>query len=134
MKRPRGITALAIFFVAGALISATAGVSLLVPNGPLEPMWRINPKGREAFATMGAWGPALLAIVCAACATAAIGSWRLRVWGYRTAVAMFVLNLVGDIGNVASGREPRALVGIPIVVLILFYLSRPRVRAAFTSA
>jgi hypothetical protein len=42
--RPRGITALAIFFGMGACISSTACVSLLLPGSPLEPMWRLNPR------------------------------------------------------------------------------------------
>jgi hypothetical protein len=34
---------------------------------------------------------------------------------------------------VALGTEPRAIVGIPIVAALLFYLSRPGVRAFFAS-
>ena len=67
----------------------------------------------------------------AACGTAAFGLWRGRLWGYRVATGLLIVNLVGDIANVALGTEPRAIVGIPIVALLLFYLSRPGVRTYF---
>jgi hypothetical protein len=72
--RPRGITALGVFFAAGCLIALTSAASLLFPESFLEPRWRLN---------------------------------------------------------VALGTEPRAIVGIPIVALLLFYLSRPGVRGYF---
>jgi len=45
-RRPLGVTALGIFFLAGAIISFTAVMSLVWPGGTLEPMWRINPRAR----------------------------------------------------------------------------------------
>ena len=47
------------------------------------------------------------------------------------AVAGLSIHLVGDILNVVLGIEPRAIVGIPIVLALLVYLGRPHVRAAF---
>ena len=131
-RRPRGITALGIFFAAGFLIALTSSVSLLFPESFLEPMWRLNPRARTAFSSMGAWAPALLVAVSAACAAAAFGLWRGRRWGYRVATGLLIVNLVGDIANVALGTEPRAIVGVPIVAALLFYLSRPGVRAFFS--
>jgi hypothetical protein len=53
--RPRGITALIIFFLAGTLISFLAGVSLLVPSSFFEEMWRINPRWHDGLVRMGLW-------------------------------------------------------------------------------
>ncbi len=47
------------------------------------------------------------------------------------AVAGLSIHLVGDILNVVSGTEPRAIIGVPIVAALLVYLSRPHVRRAF---
>ncbi|HEY3037970.1 MAG TPA: hypothetical protein VGJ66_04490 [Pyrinomonadaceae bacterium] len=70
--RLRGITALSIFFLAGAAISLTASL-LLRPNSFLESMWRLNPRAQENLSSLGLWAVLLLAIVSLFCATAAIG-------------------------------------------------------------
>jgi len=46
-------------------------------------------------------------------------------------VAGLLVNLTGDVVNAALGIEPRAVVGVPIVALILWYLSSRQVRAFF---
>ncbi len=129
--RPGGITALSVFFLAGAAISLTSCVSMLFPGGFLEPMWRINPRAREAFAGMGPWAIVLLCVVCLACALSAIGLWRGLSWGHRLAVTLIAINLVSDIANVVLGTEPRAAIGVPIAAAILVYLMSKRVRFYF---
>jgi hypothetical protein len=42
-----------------------------------------------------------------------------------------IVNVTGDVVNAALGIEPRALVGVPIVALILWYLFSRRVRGYF---
>jgi hypothetical protein len=127
--RPGGVTVLAVFFAAGAAISLVTIVALLFPGGVLEPIWRLRPRARTGFATLGAWAPALLAVVGLACAAAARGLWAGRRWGRRLAIALLAVNLVGDGANVFLGTEPRALVGIPIVALLLLFLATGRVRS-----
>ena len=94
-------------------------------------MWRLNPRARTAFASLGPWAPVLLAVVCAACASAALGLWRGRSWGHRLAIGLIVVNLAGDLVNVALGIEPRAIAGVPVAVLILVFLVSARVRSFF---
>jgi hypothetical protein len=129
--RPHGVTGLSVFLALGCLIALTSAVSLLFPGSFLEPMWRLNPRARTAFSFMGVWAPVLLIVVSAACGTAAWGLWRGRRWGHRLAVGVFAFNLLGDTANVVLGTEPRAIVGIPITALLLFYLFRPKVRRYF---
>ena len=74
-----------------------------------------------------------MAVVCAACAVAAAGLRNGRMWGYRVAVALLGINLVADIVNVLLGVEPRAIVGVPIVIALLVFLASGRVRAYFRS-
>lgn len=122
--RPIGITALSLFFMFGAAMSFMAFVSLLFPGSFLEVMWRLNPRARERFAAIGVWAIVLMFVVCIACVSAAVGLWQGMWWGYRLAVALLIINLLGDIANVVLGTEPRAAVGIPIVVAILVFLMR----------
>lgn len=133
-KRPRGVTALAVFFLAGSAISGVSSLSLLTRWSVLEPMWRLNPRAWEAFARIGGWGVVLLSVVCLACAAASTGLWRGARWGYRLAITLIAINLAGDAVNGVLGTEPRALAGVPIAAALLFYLSSRRVRAFFLAA
>ena len=129
--RPGGVTALGIFFAAGTAISLVSIAALLFPGRVLEPMWRLNPRARAAFVSMGPWAPVLLAFVSVACAAAARGLWSGRRWGHRLAITLITINLIGDAANVISGTEPRALIGIPIAGLLLLFLLTRRVRTFF---
>ena len=129
--RPRGITALSIFFMAGAAISLTASLSLLRPSSFLESMWRLNPRAHQNLSTLGLWAVLLMATVSVFCAAAAIGLWRGSTWGHWLAIGLIATNLIGDITNVWLGTEPRAIVGIPIAGAILLYLLSKKVRSSF---
>ena len=130
-NRPRGITALSIFFAAGALISFTASISLLFPAIFLEPMWRLNPRARIGLDSIGWWSILLLLSVSISCFAAAVGLWRAMRWGHRFAVALIAMNLIGDVANTLLGTEPRAIIGIPIAAVVLWYLLSKRVRLFF---
>ncbi len=132
--RPLGITALSIFFLFGAAASFISSVSLLFPGSFLEPMWRLNPRAREGFAGIGMWAVVLMCAVCVACTSASIGLWRGARRGYWVAMVLLCINLLGDIANVVTGTEPRAAVGIPIVLAILVFLMSKRVRRFFAGS
>ncbi len=129
--RPAGVTALSLFFCFGVAASFVAVVSLLFPGSFLEPMWRLKPRAREGFAVMGPWAILLMCVVCAGCASAAAGLWRGARWGYWLAVCLLVINLLGDVVNAAFGTEPGAILGVPVVLVILAYLTRGRARRFF---
>ncbi len=131
LPRPLGVTALACFFVFGTLASGLAVASLLTPGGPLEPIWRLNPRGHEALSHLGTWAPLLLSLVCLACVLSAYGFFTGQRWGYRIGIALLVINLTGDLVNAVLGIEPRGVIGVPIVALLLWYLSARKVRSYF---
>ena len=132
--RPVGVTALSIFFSFGAVMSFVAFTSLLFPGSFIEPMWQLNPRAHEGFVSIGAWSVVLMCVVSAACASAAVGLWRGARWGYRLALSLLAINLMGDAANALLGTEPRAAVGIPIVLAILTYLMSGRARRFFSRA
>ena len=129
--RPYAITALVVLFAIGTAASFISVVSLIFPGSFLEPVWRLNPKAREGFTLLGPLAVVLMSVVCLACTLAAIGLWRVRRWAYWLALIMLIGNLAGDLANVATGSEPRAIIGIPIVLLVLTYLLHPRTRENF---
>jgi multisubunit Na+/H+ antiporter MnhF subunit len=132
--RPPGITALSIFFLFGATASFLSFVSLLFPGSFLEPMWQLNPRAREGFAGLGVWAVGLMFVVCVACSSAAVGLWRGSRWGYWLAVSLLTINLLGDTANVILGTEPRAVIGIPIVIAVIAFLMSGRVRRFFAES
>jgi hypothetical protein len=126
--RPFGVNALVALFVIGTCASFISAVSLLFPGSFLELIWQLNPRAREGFSRIGGWAIVLMIVVCGACVLTAIGLWRRRPWGYWLAVLMLLINLAGDLINVMTGAEPQAIIGVPIVLLILVYLLRNRRR------
>ena len=65
-----------------------------------------------------------MAAASLACATAGAGLWRMRPWGRTAAIVVLLVQLGGDVLSVATGTEPRALVGIPVVLGLLVYLMK----------
>jgi hypothetical protein len=124
--RPRGVTAVALFFVFGAFMSALAAVMLLFPHSVLEPLWRINPRGHEGFVRMGAGAIVLMVAVCAACATAAAGLWRMSRVGYVVALVILVVNIGGDLVNSLALHDWRTILGAPVGGAMIWYLVRQR--------
>jgi len=49
------------------------------------------------------------------------------------AIALITINLIGDTANVVVGTEPRALIGMPIAILLLLFLATRRARIFFGS-
>lgn len=131
-RRPWGITALSVFFLAGAVISLIASISLLLPNSFLKAMWRINPRAHENLTSLGHWALILMLTVSMFCAVASLGLWWTSRWGYWLAVGLIMINLIGDVTNVLLGTEPRAIVGVPVAAAILAYLMSRKVRHFFS--
>jgi hypothetical protein len=131
--RSVGIALLSAFCVLAAAIPVTAVVSLLWPGGPLEPMWKLNPPARPAFASMGPWALVLLGTVSVWSAVTAIAVWKRKEWGRQLAIFGLALNALGDLTNAIVRHDPRTLVGLPIVALLLAYLASRGVRRYFAA-
>jgi hypothetical protein len=125
-NRTLGITALAVFFLFGTLMSGLTAVMLAFPASPLQPLWKLNPRAHEGLHAMGLWAVLLMVVVCLACAAAACGLARCKRWGFWTAVVILSINIAGDSANAVLANDWRALIGIPIGGLMLLYLSSKR--------
>ncbi len=133
MQRPStGLVALSGFFALGAIIAGATSVALLFPGAPLQ--LRLNPPAYVALQGMGAWAMVLMVAVAAGCACSAWGLWIRARWGHRLAVALPVVNLVGDATNALMRRDLRTLIGLPIGVALIAYLLSAGVRSQFTTA
>lgn len=121
-RPPAGLVALSVFFAFGAIMAATTCLALLFPVAAWAVLWRLNPEAHAAFQAMGAWALVLMLCVAAACALAAIGLWNRTQWGYRLAIAVLFVNIVGDLGNAIIRGDLRTLIGIPIAAAMIGYL------------
>jgi len=129
--RPLVVPVLIGLFAIGTVASLIAVITLTFPGSFLDLAWRVNPHAREGFSRIGAWSVALMSVVFVACLLTAIGLWRRLEWGYWLALVMLIVNLIGDAINVIAGNERRAIVGIPIVLILLLYLLRRNTRDYF---
>lgn len=129
--RPLGIAILSVFFALGAAVALIAAAALSFSGSFLEPIWRLNPRAHQAFSSMGFAAISLMGTVCFACAAAAMGLWHGRRWGRWLAIGLLSVNMLGDLVNSVLGIEPRAVIGVPVVLVLLLFLFSRRVRIFF---
>jgi hypothetical protein len=130
---PIGVKALSLFFFLATGIALASLISLLNPGNILEEMWIVNPRAHAQFVGMGTWAIVLLGILALVCSATGIGLWTRRLWGFKLAVGVLSVNLLGDLTNAIVEGEPRTLFGVPIVAGILVYLFLRHVRETFRS-
>jgi len=120
------VRALALCFGFGSLASGLAALTLLVPQSPLERIWRLNPEGHRGLQSLGGWGILLMLAVCAACLSAALGLWLRAGWARWLAALILAINLVGDGVTAIVRHDARTLIGIPIGGALLLLLVKDR--------
>jgi hypothetical protein len=121
--------AFCLFATAMALLAA---VTLLNPGTVLDGAWSLKPGAHAELAAMGSWvgyGFAALAIVAI---WTARGVLTRRLWGWRLAVAGLAVNGLADAARIPFGAVLEGLTGVAVTGAILWWLTRPRVRALFT--
>jgi hypothetical protein len=128
------LIALIGFFAFGATMAGLAAVMLLAPGAWADAVWRLKPTAQSDFRALGAGAVPLMLLVAVACAGAAFGLWQGRRWGYRLAVGVLGVNLVGDVANVLLRHDWRTLIGVPIGGALLLYLMRSSIRNRFLAA
>ena len=95
------------------------------PGTALDILWRLNPDAHNAFQSIGNWSIAIMVVVGSTCLFAAIGLWRGAIWGTWVAVIILTANMTGDLLNALFRRDFRALIGLPVAAVMIFYLVRP---------
>ena len=130
MNRQRlsiGTTLLVIFFAGGASICVLIVLALAFPGYSLDSIWRFKPEARVQFQEIGrGLSIALMAMVGVACGVSAIGLARNAQWGRRLAIAVLIVNLIGDSLNALLRHDPKTLIGLPIGGLMIWYLISAR--------
>jgi len=104
---------------------------LVFPGSPLDVVWRLKPTAQSELTGLRLFTIPLMSLVAIACASAAIGMAKCAEWGRRVAIAVLVVNLIGDCSNAVLRADWRTFIGVPIGGLIIAYLMSSRVRECF---
>ena len=130
-RRPATPVVAGVFFAIATGITAVTGISLLVPGSLLDAMWRIKPDEHQQLLSAGV--PVSIGFfgLSAIMAMTSIGAFLRRRWAWWLAIVVFMLNGIGDALRIGFGAKIAGVAGVSAVALILFWLTRPRVRATF---
>ena len=131
MKSHTGIIAVGIFLFFGATMALLAGATLVWRGTILDRVWVVNAPAYAQLARFGKTIGIPFLLLGAILAIAGAGWFRRRLWGWRLAVAIIAIQVLGDVVNAFAGDAVRGGVGFVVAGAFLFYLLRPEVRSAF---
>jgi hypothetical protein len=130
--KPAGFMAMGIFLIFGATMASLAAITLLWRGTGLDHIWALNPTAHAQLAPLGGTVGGLFLLLGAALATAGIGWFRRRLWGWRLATAIIATQVLGDAVNCVRGDWLRGGTGVVIAGALFLFLLRPKIRAVFT--
>jgi hypothetical protein len=132
MKRPAGVTVVAVLQLAAALIGVVVSFSLIVPGTAVDRMWQLNPGVHAAFADHAVEVAPVLALVGMLSAISGVGLLRGHLWAWLLSVALFGINALGDVVSLLMVRDWfQGIAGIVIDAAFLYQLLHGSARGFF---
>jgi hypothetical protein len=128
-SRPLGFTAMGLFFVFGATMAADAAITLLDPGTVLDGLWALNKAGHARLAGLGKMAGLGFVVLSATLASASVGWFRRRYWGWVLGTTIIAITAAGDLVNLVIGERWKGAVGVVIAPLVLVYMTRDGVRS-----
>jgi hypothetical protein len=116
---PRGLTAVGIFLLFGAVMAFIAGTTLIWDGTSLDRIWVLNPRAYRQLMPFGKEVGIPFLLLSVALAAAAVGWFNRRLWGWRSAVAIIATQVLGDLANALMGDAVRGLVGLIVAGALL---------------
>jgi hypothetical protein len=113
-------------------MSSLAATTLLWRGTSLDRIWSLNPTAYRQIAPLGRIAGGLFLLLGLALAAAGIGWFRRRLWGWRLAVAIIAIQIVGDVTNCIRGDWLHGGIGVVVAGALWLFLLRPAVKRAFT--
>src|SRR6266705_7150738 len=96
LRSPRGMTGIGTFLLFGAVTASLAGATLLWRGTALDRMWTLNPRAYKELAPLGKVVGIPFLMLGVLLAVACMGWFKRRVWGWRLAVAIIAIQVLGD--------------------------------------
>jgi len=146
MNRPVGVTIIAILYFLGAILCVLGGIGMMVGGGFIATLigqqgGQGSAAGAGVFAGLGVVMGVFFLILAIIPLVVGLGLWKLKEWGRILAIAVSaisaVLQLFGVVGmllHFSVGGFAFLVCRLAISVLIVWYLLKPEVKAAFQSA
>jgi len=130
-RSPAGFFALGVFFFFGSLMAAFAAITLLKPGTFLDQAWKLNMSTHEQMLALGRVVGIPFIVLAVVLFLAGVGWIRRRYWGWVLGVSVIGINLAGDITHFFLGDRLKSVAGVVIASLLLFYMTREKVRGYF---
>jgi hypothetical protein len=124
-KSPKGIIAVGIFLFFAAIMASLAGTMLVWRGTTLDRLWLINPRAYRELAPHGKAVGIPFLLLGIGLVVAGTGWFKRRLWGWRLAVGIIAVQVLGDL--------VRGGIGFMIAGALLIYLLRPEVKGAFAN-
>jgi hypothetical protein len=126
-----GLKAVGSILLFGAVMASIAGITLVWRGTALSGIWTLNPRAYSELVPLGKPIGLLFLSLAAVLAIAGTGWLNRRRWGWQLAVVIIGTQVLGDITNICYGHIIQGLVGVAIAGALLFYMTRPFIRACF---
>jgi hypothetical protein len=134
LKRfPRGMTAMGIFLLFGAIMASLAGTTLVWRGTLLDRMWTLNPRAYKELAPYGKAVGIPFLLLGFALAVASSGWFKNRLWGWGLAVAIIATQVLGNLVNLWMAHYFEGGIGVAIAGPLLLYLFRADVKNVFVA-
>ena len=127
------MTAIGVFLFFGATMAGLAGATLIWQGTFLDHMWTLNAPAYKQLSPLGKTVGIPFLVLSATLATAGVGWFGRRLWGWRLAVVVIATQVLGDFMSILMGHFVRGAVGVTIASALLLYLLRTEVRGAFVA-
>jgi hypothetical protein len=131
-NKPKGILILAIVMFFAAFMGFIVFISTFVNGTPLDVIWTLNNSIPQDFknSLLGKILGIFVLMIGIIVLSAGWGLLKGLKWAWWITVIIFVLNGIGDVLRVVLGGF-EGIAGILIALIILYYLTRPDVKAFF---
>lgn len=126
-------TAIGIFFYFAMTMALYAAITLLDPGTALDRLWSLNPRAHRDLLMFCKPAGVLFLLLAVVAATAGLGWFRRRMWGWRLAVLGICTQVLGDFVNLVRGDFLRGGIGLLIAGALLIYLLTGKIRRNFNS-
>jgi hypothetical protein len=132
-RLPRGLTAIGIFLLLGAVMAFLAGTTLVWRGTVLDRMWEVNPRAYNLLAPYGKTIGIPFLLLGIVLTFSGVGWLKRRAWGWRMAAVIVVTQVLGNFVTALMGDITKGMVGVIISGALFIYLLRPKVKSAFMS-
>jgi hypothetical protein len=130
-RSPAGFFPLGVFFFFGSLMAAFAAITLLKPGTFLDQAWKLNMSAHEQMLPLGRVVGIPFIVLAVVLFLAGLGWFGRRYWGWVLGVSVIGINLAADVTHFFLGDRLKSGVGVVIASLLLFYMTREKVRGYF---